>query len=317
MDVSNDKYSKLCQSENNTDPNVSPILTSRHVFKINHKFSKVNIAEANIRVKPIENCDGESLINSATVENKLDRSPVLKSNYYTKKKISYEEPKIGKTKDVQNQNFKSLERITSDDVCISSYDSQVSPLNVISQESRISSLQISPEENHVSLKSDLCDNSEINNMSSKEITFNNCTKTNTVESVSKKKKKFPLTSNAGRLQKLLRKQDSMISIWKHEKYMASRGNFECPVAPEKSLILKIIGCREECGMFLIDCEDCVENTKYIAIINSYFVKEVTVSCNWTLTIYKPYKIIQINSNENTANVDKVIVNVCKFDVTKV
>ncbi|XP_077287934.1 uncharacterized protein LOC143912523 [Arctopsyche grandis] len=240
-------------------------------------------------------------------------SPILKvkRSKRIKKRLKHE-------KSVQKSPEILTKPNTNDEIFIGTYSSSQNA-SVPSKEiddAYISSFKVSPDKASGQSLIEINESSTAN-----EITFTNTNKSVHVDSAKKKsKKKLPVDSLASRLQKLIKKQESFLSIWKHERYMASHGDFECPAeSTEETLTLNVVSCREECGIFMIECsQNIADDTlakRYIVIFNSHFVKEVTVGCGWTLIIYKPYKIFNVDNTDGTS-LHNIIVNVCKFDVSQ-
>lgn len=135
--------------------------------------------------------------------------------------------------------------------------------------------------------------------------------------VKKKRKKLIRGGVASRLQKALKKQNSFLSHWRHQNYLAANTNFELPAIKEEIYVFKIFNVLEESGRFLIQCFKIdslmIENVDcYVLFLNNYFVKKITLKIGGTVRLYQPFSLFQIKDCKN--EVEYLICNVCNLEI---
>lgn len=118
-----------------------------------------------------------------------------------------------------------------------------------------------------------------------------------------KKVKFKRGGLAFRLSALLKKQNAHISLWQHERFLASHSNFIIP--KEEYKVFHIQTCDFQYGCHLLNVINA-DSKKYVIIINKKYMN-TTIVANSVIKLYEPFKILT-----NNADV-KIIVNVCKFE----
>lgn len=132
--------------------------------------------------------------------------------------------------------------------------------------------------------------------------------------VKKKRKKLIRGGVASRLQKALKKQNSLLSHWRHQNYLAANTNFELP--KEEFYIFKIFNVLEEYGRFLMQCfkiDSLTENVDcYTLLLNNYFVKKLTFQIGGTVRLNQPFSLFQINNCKN--EFEYFICNVCNIEI---
>lgn len=133
--------------------------------------------------------------------------------------------------------------------------------------------------------------------------------------VKKKRKKLIRGGVASRLQKALKKQNSLLSHWRHQIYLAANTNFELPAIKE-FYIFKICNVLEEYGRFLIKCfkiESLMETADcYSLLLNNYFVKKLTLQIGGTVRLCQPFSLFKIKNCKN--EFEYFICNVCNIEI---
>lgn len=118
-----------------------------------------------------------------------------------------------------------------------------------------------------------------------------------------KKVRYKKNGLAHRLDNLLRKQNSCLSLWHHERYLEANSNFIIPKG-EHSLF-RIQKVHYQYGCYLIEAVD-LNFDAYLILINGCYVSNKILT-DVIIKVYYPYKIIQYDSNT------KLLINVCRFE----
>ncbi|XP_059045009.1 uncharacterized protein LOC131840831 [Achroia grisella] len=119
-----------------------------------------------------------------------------------------------------------------------------------------------------------------------------------------KKIKYKKDGLAYRLNGLLKKHNANISLWHHERFLATNSNFVIPKG--EHIVFQIWNVQFKYGCYLLDVRN-VENNSFLVLINNNYVNDLSISENMILKIYEPYNIIDLDTNY------KIIINVCKFE----
>ncbi|XP_014361045.2 uncharacterized protein LOC106712886 [Papilio machaon] len=123
------------------------------------------------------------------------------------------------------------------------------------------------------------------------------------EITEKTKKRYKKNGLAYRLAGLIKKQNSNICLWQHEKFLATNSNFVIPTC--EHWVFRIQNVQLKYGCYLIEAKD-LKDEEYIIIINLIYITCNFIAPNCVIKLYKPYNLLEID------NV-RVIVNVCKFE----
>ncbi|XP_072941370.1 uncharacterized protein [Epargyreus clarus] len=125
--------------------------------------------------------------------------------------------------------------------------------------------------------------------------------------IKQKKVKYKKGGLAFRLSALLKKQNASTSLWQHERFMAANSNFIIP--KEEFLAFRIKNVDFNFSIHLIEVVN-KDNEPFLIVINSVYVNNNSFEVDDILKVYKPYDIIESNTN------CKIVVNVCKFECRK-
>lgn len=123
------------------------------------------------------------------------------------------------------------------------------------------------------------------------------------ENIEKTKKKYKKDGLAYRLAGLLKKQNSNISLWQHEKFLATNSNFVIPTC--ENWVFRIQNVQLKYGCYLIEAKD-LKDGEYLIVINLISINNNFIAPNFVIKLYKPYNLLEIDNF-------RVIVNVCKFE----
>ncbi|KAM3956876.1 uncharacterized protein ACR2FA_009189 [Aphomia sociella] len=123
-----------------------------------------------------------------------------------------------------------------------------------------------------------------------------------------KKVRYKKDGLAYRLNGLIKKHKASISLWHHEKFLATNSNFVIPKG--EHVLFQIRNVQFQYGCILLEVRD-VNSIGYLVLINGNYVNDNNIFKDVIFKLYEPYKILEFNSEL------KLIINVCKFECVAV
>ncbi|XP_013184306.1 uncharacterized protein LOC106130088 [Amyelois transitella] len=122
-----------------------------------------------------------------------------------------------------------------------------------------------------------------------------------------KKIRYKKDGLAHRLNVLLKKNNANISLWQHERFLATNSNFRIPRGSHLVFIIGNIEIKYGCS--LLQARN-IENEGFLILINNEYVNNCNISKDVILKVYEPFQIVEFKKDL------KLLINVCKFECEK-
>lgn len=119
----------------------------------------------------------------------------------------------------------------------------------------------------------------------------------------KEKIKYKKGGLISRLDALLKKQQSNISVWQHERFLAENSNFVIPNVEFR--MFRIRNCSIQYGCHVLDSINLHTDEHFVIVINNIYVNNTTISEDSLFKLFEPYIVINLEKY-------KLVVNVSKF-----